>query len=110
LGNHCAGARIGPIPAFSPRLAKRSKIAAAMPTPAHNEPRLVSYEGRRISVRTQSVENGLFVVAALGVWTDVQGRTGYIKLTAPSGEFASRQEAHDAAVASGQRAVDQGRA
>ena len=81
-----------------------------MPTPADNEPRLVSYEGRRISVRTQSLDGGLYVVAALGVWSDVQGRTGYTKLTTPDGKFASRQEAHDAAVAAGQRAVDQGHA
>ena len=79
-----------------------------MPTPADNEPRLVSYEGRRISVRTQSLDDGQYVVAALGVWSDVAGRTGYAKLPTPNGEFASRQDAYAAAVAAGQRALDQG--
>jgi len=80
-----------------------------MPTPAHNEPRLVSYEGRRISVRTQSVDNGLYVVAALGVWSENEGRQrGYTRLLAPDGEFNSREEAHAAGVLAGQRAIDHG--
>jgi hypothetical protein len=73
-----------------------------------NEPVLVSYEGRRISVRTQSVDDGLYVVAALGVWSAVDEKPGYTKLATPNGEFESRREAYDAGVEAGQSAIDQG--
>jgi hypothetical protein len=79
-----------------------------MPTPADNEPQLVSYEDRRISVRTQVIENGRYAVAALGVWSESGGRHGYTKLAPPAGEFQSRPEAYAAGVTAGQLAIDQG--